>query len=107
MNIDQVKFRERFEPPKPIYLQNNGSGHCCEVSDCCGKTARSWVVDGYGRVHLFQFCEYTEISEHDYNEWIWLRTNQYRIGQLVQHSKDPAVVRAVAKLVGYEEKVTP
>jgi hypothetical protein len=105
MNIDQVKFRERFQS-KTIYLRNNDSGRCREVSNCCGKTARSWVVGDYGRAHLFQFCEYTEISKHDYDEWDWARTHQRTIGQLVQCSKDPAVVRAVAKLVGYEEKET-
>ena len=101
MRMESVKFCERFEP-KVIYLRNNESGYCCYIPDCCGKTARSWV-SGKWKAELHQFREYTEISEHDYNEWAWALQHRYRIGQLVACSKDPAVVRAVAKLVGFVE----
>jgi hypothetical protein len=100
--MEQVKFRERFEP-RTIYLRSNNTQHCMSVSECCGKTVRSWVSGHSWDTHLWQFKEYTEISEHDYNEWLWVRKHQYRIGCCVQGCKDPAVVRAVAKLVNYVE----
>ena len=102
MMLDKVKFRERFDP-KTVYLRHKDSGYCSRVPDCCGKTARSWVGSEYSRAYLYQFSEYTEITEHDYNEVTWARKHRYRIGQLVGCSNDPAVVRAVAKLVNFGE----
>ncbi len=102
MRLEQVKFREQFEP-KTVYLRRNDSGHCQRVRDCRGKTLRSWVSYAFWQVYLYQFSEYTEITEHDYNEWTWARKHQYRIGELVSCCKDPAIVRAVAQLVNFTE----
>jgi hypothetical protein len=102
VRLDQVKFRERFDA-QTIYLRHNDRQDCSKIGNVCGKTAKSWVSGEYGRAYLYQFREYTEITEHDFNEWIWAKKHQYRIGQLVDCCKDPAVIRAVAKLVNFTE----
>lgn len=103
MNIEKVKFVERYDTPKRIWFRNKETGYP-SVCDFIGKTKRSFVSGGGWDCKLWPFTLYEEITEHNYQEWLWLWRNRHYIGERVQRLRDPAKLREIAKIVGYEEK---
>jgi len=80
--MEQVKFKERFEP-RTIYLKRNENGYCSKLINYCGKTTRSWVCGPPWFCAFWSFSYYTEITEAEFTEW---------------------ECRQIAKLVNYQEQ---
>lgn len=100
MNIEKVKFAERFDLPRKIYLRNNDSRYC-DAHECMGKTKKSWVVSARWRIDLYQFREYTEITEREYKLYCWSSEHGYKISRHLEGIRNADWLLAVAKLIGY------
>jgi len=101
--MEQVKFKERFEP-RTIYLKRNENGYCSKLINYCGKTTRSWVCGPPWFCAFWSFSYYTEITAAEFTEWEWYIKNVYHVSRSVEHCKDPAIIRQIAKLVNYQEQ---
>lgn len=78
----------------PIYRE-----HWCKY-EVIGEEKRSWLVNEYpGKITKAKAKFIADVDED-----CWLNDNRYKIIEDIKRCTDSATLRAIAKLVGYEEK---
>ena len=96
-----------YDAPRTLYLVRHYSGaypQMCE--NVIGETSRSYVSCDYehGPFYRHSKKDFRVITEVEYSDLLWVRTNRYKLSKAVEDCADPAILRQIAALVGHEEK---
>ncbi len=89
----------------PEYLRTKGEWVNISKVKVTGETSRSWLVgpEWIGdRREKYSKKNYEICTGADFEEQLWRDKHQYRIGQLVGNRIDPAILRQIAALIGYD-----
>ncbi len=78
------------------------------------ETSRSWVLE----TPVWFGKDVTRIPKHGPSPWwvmftqeqvddaVWVHNHRHKIGEAIRYVDDPAILKQVARLVGYSEEVT-
>ena len=88
-----------------IYLRHQPDPHCVSYSfgTYQGDTGRSWLLGHERNPNRYAKKDYTPCSKEERDEWAWALNHRYPISKKVYALLDPAILRQIAALVGYEE----
>lgn len=65
-----------------------------------GETSRSWILS-WGRKIPKKGREDVCFSEEEVDDKVWVNDHRYKIMRKVESLRDPAKLKAIAELIGY------
>lgn len=92
-----------YDAPRTICYRLVGNPAWPQQVTIFGETSRSYMHGYVSRPRKLAKASITIITEQEYREARFALDHSREIGRLVMYLKDPAILRQIAALVGYEE----
>lgn len=92
-----------YDAPRTLFYRAKG-GTWPQSRTTYGETSRSYLVGPRFPPNRLQKATIDLISEEEYRNARFVVDHRHKIGRLVMDLKDPAILRQIAALVGFEEK---
>lgn len=100
----------RFDENRRVYPKDSGIGaspiwreHWRPVK-IVGETSGSWVAQNDGKINKKAPGQKWAFSQAEIDEREWVEVHRHQIREHILQVTDPAVLRQIAALVGYEAK---